>query len=182
MAEHVTDPADPERCQAVTNNGQCPSRSTNGKAYCLAHGGLPDTKTGLRNYRLTKWRAKIEHHADSPAIKSLRDEIGILRTIMEERLERIKDSHELIMQSGPIADLIMKIEKVVASCHRLEGSLGQTLDKTAVLNFAGIVIQILQDALVNQPEILRRIADEIMSRVSEIGTTSLEDQPSDLAT
>ena len=170
MAEKVTDHADPERCQAVTKNGQCPSRSTPERKYCLAHGGTPDTRTGLRNYRLTKWRSVVEEQAASPAIKSLRDEIGILRVLMQERLNRIDDTNDLILQSGPISDLVLKIERLVAYCHRLEGSLGQTLDKTAVLNFAGIVIGILQTALSDQPKVLAIVADEIMTQIGELGT------------
>lgn len=166
MAEQVTYPEDPRRCQAVTANGQCPSISTNGTPYCLAHGGIKNKSKGLRNYALTKWRAKVERQVDSPHIKSLRDEVGILRTLLEERLETVKDSHDLILQTGPISDLIIRIEKLVVSCNKLEGALGETLDKAAVLNFAGIVISILQEELTDSSQ-LNIIADRIMGSFSE---------------
>ena len=109
---------DPTRCQAVTKNGQCPSAQIEGSEYCMPHGGYAvanrQRAEGLRNYNLTKFFAKqqIANHADSTHIKSLRDEIGILRVMMEERLNGCKDAHDLLLQSGPIADLVMKINSI----------------------------------------------------------------------
>jgi hypothetical protein len=131
---------------------------------CIAHGGVRQESAirdaALKNYRLQLWEQKVGDKAGSNHIKSLRDEIGILRVILEERLNRCKDATDLMLQSGPIGDMVMKIDKVVTSCHKLEGSMGQLLDKAAILQFAGEVISILGDEIQDE-ELLARIADRI---------------------
>lgn len=168
-------PEHPNRCQSVNSVGQClnlavilpdGSYGTN----CLAHNGNMQINrakvNGLRNYNLSKWQARVEQFGSSSDVKSLRDEIGILRLLMEERLNRCQDAQDLILQSAPIADLVMKIEKVVASCHKLEGSMGQLLDKQAILQFAQQVIAIIGAALVGQEEKIDQIASEIVKVIS----------------
>ena len=161
----------PDRCQAVTGQGQCLNKAVSGGTHCIVHGGNKQLQSqkaqGVRNYRLTKWRAKLEQQATSPSIKSLRDEIGILRILMEERLEKCQDENELLMQSGPISDLVLKIDKVVTSCHKLEGSMGQLLDKAALIQFASRIIEVIGEVLEGQDDNLNIIADRILEIMSE---------------
>lgn len=170
--EKMSSPDDPHRCQAVNSQGQCRNRGAQlpeGYAsYCLAHGGNKQQakviKESARNYKLDKWRSRLNEKADAEGIKSLRDEIGILRIVLEERLNKCNDAHDLILQSGPISDMIMKIEKVVSSCHKLEGSMGQLLDKQAILQFASKVITILGNHIQDE-QLLTLIADEIVEGI-----------------
>ncbi len=164
----------PNRCQAVNVQGQCRNLGIellNGgyTANCLAHGGNKQRDSqkalSLRNYRVDKWRAKLQRLGNTPDIKNLRDEIGILRLLMEERLNKCADATDLILQSGPISDLVMKIEKVVASCHKLEGSMGMLLDKQAILQFAQTVIGIIAAELEGQEEVIDKIATRILENL-----------------
>jgi hypothetical protein len=172
-AEHykrVPYPEHPRRCQGRAQNDQCTIFAQEGSNYCPLHGG-PATasaaeKASLRNYQLTKWQAHLQRHAGASGIKSLRDEIGILRMVLETRLETCKDATDLILHSGPISDLVAKIERIVVSCHKLEGAMGQMLDKTAVLQFAGRVIDIV--ALeVKDEAMMHRIADAIIGALND---------------
>lgn len=145
-------------------------------SYCHLHGANKTIEAqkskSLSNYHLTKWRAKLERHAASPEIKSIREEIGILRMMLEEKLEQCNTPMELMIASGPIADMVLKIEKCVTSCHKLEGSMGQLLDKQAILQFAGEVINIISDIVTDEAKI-NAIADKIMATVGRIGDESL---------
>jgi hypothetical protein len=128
----------------------------------------------LRNYRLATFhlRARLEQLGVSPGIKSLRDEIAILRALLEQRLEQCKDTTDFILQSGPISDLKLKIEKLVASCHHLEGSMGQLLDKQAILQFASVVIDIISEELKDTKDGTEKIAivgDRIMKSLGDQG-------------
>lgn len=170
--EKVSDPADPMRCQAVIKSqGQCPNKATVLGGFCAAHGGnkaiVAQEKENIRNYQVAKWQTKLNRHADSPRIKNLRDEIAILRMTLEERLNRCHDESELLLQSHVISDLVGRIERLVKTCHTLEGSMGQLLDKQAVLNFASGVIKIISDELQDE-EVLNRIADKIIGLVGDI--------------
>jgi hypothetical protein len=162
---------DPDRCQGIAAHGQCTNVHTPNSKYCPVHGGNKGEeaaqKAALRNYRLFKFQNRIQELGDSGNIKSLRDEIAILRLLMEERLNSTKDSTDLILQSGPISDLVMKIDRVVASCHKLEGSMGMLLDKTAVLQFANVVIELIGEELKDQPEMVSRIADRILQSLGD---------------
>ncbi len=169
--------ADPERCQAVIpERGQCTWKAMKDSTFCKCHGGNRAAQTAathrLNNYRLTKFQNNISRLGNSDGVKSLRDEIGILRMLMEERLEKCEDVSDLMLQSHAICDLVMRIEKLVASCHKLEGSMGQLLDKAAILQFAGEVIQIISDVLGEDDSKITEIADGIMAAVGRIGEQS----------
>lgn len=168
---------DPQRCQAVNSQGQCTNKGLTlpdetRASFCLAHGGNKQQeaqiKASARNYKLDRWNRRLAEKADASGIKSLRDEIGILRIILEDRLNLCKDAHDLILQSGPISDMIMKIERVVTSCHKLEGSMGQLLDKQAILQFAQLVIGIIGTHVQDETQ-LTTIADAIIEAINDIG-------------
>jgi hypothetical protein len=149
------------------------NKAVEGGKNCLAHGGnrqLDAQEAGsLRNYRLTKFRSKVARMGDSPEIKSLRDEIGILRVIMEETINKCEDETDLLLESARITDLVFKIDKVVTSCHKLEGSMGQLLDKQAILQFASEVIDVIGDVLEGQDENMEEISSRILEIVGRQG-------------
>jgi len=159
----------PDRCQCIIRSkGQCLNKVVEGSQYCAVHGGNKaaeaQAKARISNYKLVKWQEKLKRHASSDNIKCLRDEIGILRMTLEERLELCHDSHDLMLQSHVISDLVIKIEKLVKTCHSLEGSMGQLLDKQALLQFAGKVIEIIGNSIEDEA-ILTTVADQILQAV-----------------
>jgi hypothetical protein len=176
MAEYkiqqIKDDDDPDRCQAVDANGQCRNKVVNvggvKSEYCPRHGGNRAINTAekesIKNYQLGMWQARIDKGLASPNIKGLRDEIAILRMMLESRLEQCTSKTDLMLHTGPISDMIMKIEKVVSSCHKLEKNMGQVLDKSALLNFASKVIQII-GATLEGVEGADRLNEEIGNRI-----------------
>jgi len=137
----------------------------------MLHGGNKQIQSAkessLRQYRLTKWQGKLNRFVDTPIIKSLRDEIGILRILLEERLNQTNDVQDLILQSGPISDLVLKIEKVVTSCHKLEDRMGQHLDKAAVIQLAGRFVRVISDELSDQPDRVDAISHKLLEIIQE---------------
>lgn len=167
-------PEHPDRCQGIRHGqGQCTNMSADHSAFCLCHGGntagTTAVKKSLSNYRLTKWQARLDDKTGQSEIKSLRDEIGILRVIMEETLNKCTNQTELIIHSGRIADLAMKIEKLVASCHKLEGSMGKLMDKSAILQFASEIVEIISKELANDPDKISAIGEQIFAAVGRLG-------------
>jgi len=164
---------DPTRCQGVDKSNQCPYKAVEGGTYCLRHGGNKqqeaNTAKSLRTYRLTKWKSSVDHHVSQSGLKGLREEIAILRVIMEERLNQCDDASTLLIMSGPISELAMKIEKIVTSCSKLEKSMSMVLDKQALLQFAGEVVGIITEELSSIPdseETLETISDRIINSLS----------------
>lgn len=167
------DEADPRRCQAtIPTQGQCHLISIEGAKYCIRHGGAAHQKAEerkqLNNYRVQKYQSRITEKSESGQLKSLRDEIAILRMLIEERLNSCKDSHDLLLYSGPLSDLIMKVDKVVNSCNRLEVNLGVMLDKTQALQFAAEIVDIVGKHI-EDVELLAEISDEIATSLSRLG-------------
>lgn len=117
-----------------------------------------------RVYRLSKWQKRVEEHADSEHVKGLREEIGILRVVLEEVMAVCHDSTTLLMYSNRISDLVVKIEKLVSSCHRLEQSSGLLLDKSAALNIGAQIVEIVSRFVANE-EALDQIGEGIVQAI-----------------
>lgn len=184
MSEHhefkiqrVSDPADPNRCQANNAMGQCLMISVPGAKYCSMHSGeqirQKQNKEKLRIYRIAKYQSRLNEHSDHSGIKSLREEIGILRILAEERFNSCKDNFDLILQSSQISDLIVKIEKLVSSCHRIDLQLGGMLDKTQAIQLAAEIVETISRH-VEDEEALERISSEILEIVDRISKAKVE--------
>lgn len=152
------------RCQANEKNQQCRYEAAEGSDFCPRHVSRGPRNQALKNYRLGKWQARVEEFADSNGIKSLREEIGILRMIMEGMLDKCHDSADVLLFAPRITDLAMKIEKIVSSCHKLENATGMLLDKSAALTLAGRVVEIIGGSIKN-PDELNKIADQIAEAI-----------------
>lgn len=161
--------ADPQRCQALGGAGQCQNKAEPGLKYCCMHGGSNQVEQKkIRNYELTKLQARLERHADSPQLKSLREEIGLLRMLLETQLNKCETDIDLLTHSQSIGDLVCKVEKLVVSCHKIETGLGQVLDKTTLMTFASKIIDMLGTQLKDQPDVLDRLASDILTLVKTI--------------
>lgn len=171
--EVITDESDPDRCQALIAQGQrqCNHKGAllpNGKraSYCRLHSGNTSqqavARERQRNYALTRWRAQVEAKADNSEIKSLREEIGILRVLLETRLNQCQSDLDLLCHSAAISDMVDKIQRVVVSCHKLEGAMGQLLDKAALIQFAGEIISVISNHITDA-NVIKAIGDDIIS-------------------
>ena len=174
-------PGAPNRCQSTLaqgRSGQCMNVALPGSDFCTVHGGVDkSSEQGLYNLRLTQaqWIRDISQQANSTGIKSLRDEIGVLRVILQEKLNAIGNANDLVQQCGPLGDLIMKIERIVLSCDKLENNMGMVVDKSVLLQFAGEVVSIIATELVGTAN-SDVIIDKIACRITEsISRSSVED-------
>ncbi len=169
--ERVTDLDDPNRCQGVMPTiGQCRNKAAEGSLFCYAHGGNKGVEAKkqreMKNYRLAKFRSRAEELGNSEHITSLKDEVALLRMLIEERINSLKDTQELLLCSGPLSDLLMKVATVVEKCHKLDSKLGNLLDRSKVVQFAQIVVEIISSKI-DDPKILDQISSEILQSLKE---------------
>ncbi|MCK4500432.1 hypothetical protein KAU11_08035 [Candidatus Babeliales bacterium] len=148
----------------------------NGMAdYCTHHGGVvADTalqKKAATAYRLNLYQARVNELAIDPNIKNLRGEIGILRLMIEARLNTCKDDYDLMLQSAAIATLVTQANSLVTSCHRIETLTGQLLDKQSLAEFAVQVVEIISE------EVDAEKADTIADRILRAMPTGDDVQP-----
>jgi hypothetical protein len=161
-----------ERCEGSAGDiGQCPYCKIEGTNYCARHGGAValnnQKQQRLRNYRLTKYQARVGQFADNDALKSLREEVGILRMIMEEMLNQCENATDILLYSTRMADLVMKIEKLVTSCDKMESKMGLLLSRDSVLQLAGEYIAIISDHVEDQ-EIIEEISMKMVQATMRI--------------
>ncbi|KKL66673.1 hypothetical protein LCGC14_2142650 [marine sediment metagenome] len=162
---------DPTRCQASTRNGQCNLKAVPNGKCCLVHGGAMALKNeeqkNLKNYRLAKFRVRITELGSSSYLISLTDEVGILRMLIEEMINSCVEPGDLMLRAGPLADLLMKSEKLVSSCHRLDSKLGNLLSKDQVMQFAQLVVEIISNEI-DDEKTLDTISAHILKALGEI--------------
>jgi len=166
------EPDDPNRCQASLKvGGQCPYKAMPGGNYCYMHGGnkrvQAEETLRRKQYRLQLWQERLDEFSESEDVKSLREEIGILRIVMEETLNKCKTSHELVLNSSKISDLASRIERLVVSCNKLESHMGMLLDKSAALALASRIVEIIS-IHVTDGEIIDSISSGIIDALAEI--------------
>ena len=168
---HAVAEDDPNRCQAVTSRGQCIQKAVEGSKYCPPHGGnkalVAAQREALSRYRESKWAAKIQTLAQEPTIKNLHSEVGILRMLIEEKLGSIHDTNDLLLSAGPLSDLILKVEKLVARIHDLDKDLEQTLDKSQLIQYAERIVNIIGDEIQDEDARFR-----IAKRLEELFTNA----------
>lgn len=161
----VTEPDDPRRCQTNISIGQCLNVAVPGGQNCMIHGGNKQLdaleKESTDMYRVDLFSRRISRHKNHDEVKSLTNEIGILRMLMEEKLRACESDTELMLQSSSISDLVMKIDKVVTSCHKLEKNLGQHLDKAVLMQFSSEIVGLIAETVTNKEEI-QKVADGII--------------------
>lgn len=176
--QRITDPADPDRCQAVHGQGQCLYKALEHSKFCPMHGGNKaqeaHNKKLIRQYNLAQWQGRSEHFADHDHVKSLRDEIGITRMLLENMITKCRDSDDLLLYSQKIGELVGKIERLVVSCNRLESSMGMLLDKAAALNLAGQMVEIITRHVSDEVAI-DAIAGEIAFAIANLNGAEVKD-------
>lgn len=169
-------PDDPERCQVVIPaKGQCNWKAVPGSKYCPAHAGPHqkhhDEADRLHNYRLARYQARVAKKAGCEAVKSLRDEVAILRMLTETILNACRTDSEIILQNGRLSDLITKIEKLVTSCDRLETKLAEVLDKDQLSKLMSQLGDILQRRVPNEFDL---ISSDLTDAINKLGNPTQE--------
>lgn len=155
-------PDDPDRCQASHAQMQCPYLAQEGKLYCARHiaGDRGRQKEEIHNYFLTKFKARLESKIASPRIKTLTEEIGILRMTLEEVLNNCSNEFELVLYSNKITEIVSAIRMTLESSMKIEEKANLTLDKAQVTIVASRIIGIISSRVLEQD--IKQVAEEII--------------------
>lgn len=164
-------PEHPNRCQAnIGANGQCRNLSAEGATTCLAHGGNSasrvEAKRSKHRYNIAKWRDKISRHSEDDDIKNLSAEVGVMRMLLETLMSQCENDVDLVTNSPMISDMLMKVDKLVNSLHRLDDKMGNLLDKSAIIAFAATVVEIISEEI-EDAKVVAKIADRITGALAK---------------
>lgn len=149
--ERVTDLADPNRCKGAAPDGQCQNRAEHGREFCCVHGGrsLQEAEE-KRGYLLAKVdeRSRLARLSDDlEPVKELRDLISLQHMMIERRYNAITNEGDLLAACGPLNQMLLTMERLINSAHRIETNLGELLQRHAVLALAKEMVSIVIDEL-----------------------------------
>jgi len=173
----ICEPDSPNRCQAIFSAGQCKYEAQPGYKNCSIHNLLESNAAAakiIKQYNVAKWSARIGQFAEHEQVKGLREEIGIVRLLLETVLNQCGTDFDLLLYSNKISELVSKIESLVKSCHKLESSMGVLLDKTAALQLSGEIVEIINQHIKDE-EIVNRISKGIAEALVRVEQRKLED-------
>ena len=166
-----------EQCQATTNRGQCLLRKMPDSEYCAAHGGnrayTTARKEKKRLYQIKQYKQRMESLADNEAATSYREEIAVLRIMLESKLNKCEDDQQLMLYAPFISDLIVKITKAVDSAARLEQLLGKVLSEDQAMGLISEIMTVITNSI-NDPAIFEEIANGIEACVDSAFKGDLE--------
>ncbi len=170
-------PDDPHRCQSSTKMGQCPNLAYSPSPdvfvgdKCVMHGGhsaaVRHHTEETKQYKISKYASRIHDFATNPNVKSLREEIALIRILIEERMNAIKpgDDFGIIQAAGPVSELISKLERVIRTSQALEEKSGYVLDRTKVIQMCDQVLTVVIENLLAL-ELPEEKSEALLSKVS----------------
>lgn len=165
--DRVTDPADPNRCKGSGREGQCMNHAEPGDEYCRKCGGTDLAEVeNVRQYHLTdaRLRQRLDKKAGHDQIKSLTEEIGLTRLLIEELMNSCKTDTQRLANVSTYNTLTMNLERLIKTSHTMEQSLNLLLAKPALVAFAQEMIRIIADELRGTDQYEEKI-DRITSRM-----------------
>lgn len=116
-------------------------------------------------YRLTdpNLLESIDHHGDGLVV-SLKNEVILLRALIEDRLNLAETPAERITAFSVITQALSTLTKLVDTLQKVEIQSGRLMPEDRVMKFVESVVAIVADELPNDPELI----DRIVSRISEL--------------
>ena len=169
--KRVTDPADPRRCKFSYPHEQCWREAEPGCDNCAAHGGKSRANAEeMRLYNLVEVdnRRRLAELSGHENIKSLREEIGLVRMLIEKHLNAAQGDLGVLAACGSLNQLIVTLTKTIKECHNLEQSCGELLTKQTIYRLAQTLCEIVIDELQGiegHEEIIDRIANRLFPAV-----------------
>lgn len=161
----------PDVCQGNTGKGPCEYRQVPGSPFCSIHGAgnsVGNTaRRDLRNLRLNStFGQRAGELASSTGVKTLTDEIALMRVTLETVFNGIKDGNEMLLYVDKIEKLTKGIQSLVESWQKIQEKNKELLDRTTVTAIWDQLIGLIVDK-VEDPDVVRAIAEEGMEIISK---------------
>lgn len=168
------------RCDFTISTGaQCGNKAVPGVTRCPLHGANMQVKQAenrsIRMYRLAKFaQRKFEDKAGHDKLKTLHEEVALLKMLIEEKINACDDMTDLLLTSGPITEMVMKVQKLVESCDRLDHKAGNYLDRQKIQNLASGLMQVVADKINEFAEAQGLAPENVTALLSAIADAFLE--------
>jgi len=158
-----------EQCEHTGPHGQCSHPKVDGSDYCARHSKESDR---IQGYRLSspELRKQFEHFEQSDLLETVRQEISLLRALINDRLNMLDSPAERIAAFQSVAPQLVAVVKSLETIVKLEHQTNVVLGKDALRSLAQEIIKILTEELVEVPDhdsIIDRVAKRIASAIAK---------------
>lgn len=156
-------------CNHSGPKGQCKQQTLPDSNFCRKHG---DERERIRGYRISdpELKERFIHFSQDEFLQSVRQEVILVRSLIEERHSFAKTQAEKIQIFPQIIDATTKLEKLVSTLAKLERQTSQVLEKPAIQKLGRKIVDILTRNLAQVPDresIIDSIAKEIAAAIIE---------------
>lgn len=165
------------KCQAKVKNGgrtgqPCTRWAVEGAKFCAKHKGLKVGRpliTGRQSrYKNETLGESINKFRNDPDIKCIRDEIAVLRALLENAMKRIEDSASAIALTPALEELCNNIGKQVERLVKIEDGLKLTVSVVDIHVMVNQVVEILSQEVDDE-----RTLDKIKKRLQGLSYPAL---------
>ena len=167
---------DPRRCQANNGRGQCEFLSSPPSKYCDSHArkmSASNHKARVQHYLINDpdLQESMKRQSEIEEVRSLREEIHLVRSMVERRLNMVEDDDRggMLLAFSNVNTYMQTLEKLISSCHRMEVSLGSLLTKASVFSLGQEIVLILAEELKDIDDyetIIDRISEQVVVAIS----------------
>lgn len=157
------------RCQYTGRRGQCNHSSIDNSQYCSRHS---NEEHRMRKYRIQNpdLQERLGHHDDEASLKTVEQEIVLLRSMIEDRLNLAENKAERLSAYSVVTPMIGQVNKLVENLGKLRTSSSTLLNKEALRKLGDQIVHILVEELRGVPEsdtILERVAERVADAIAE---------------
>lgn len=151
------------KCLKSSGNGSCPLDAVEGSLFCQKHSNEISLQ---RNYLLedAKLAGSMERQQGSNMLYSLREEVMLLRAMVQDRLNMAKSDAERMMAYQQIGSWIGTIEKLVVSLNKLEKETSEVLTRATLIQVGQQLVSIIAEEISHLPN-HEMVIDAIANRV-----------------
>jgi hypothetical protein len=118
----------------------------------------------MKSYRISdpQLRERLEYHGADGALQSIRQEIVLLRAMVEERLSFAKTEAEKILAFQSVIPALSGLTKMSETVVKLETQSSELLERGSLEKLSILFVKIVSDELTDDEAIAR-----VANRVSE---------------
>jgi len=138
-------------CEAKDKDGlRCTRPAIENSPFCAVHSPrkaeVPSMYQWAKNDYLRTLEDRVKQFKD-PRTFNLREEIGILRVVLERILNSVTDDPSLMLVSSEIQQTILTIERLLKTTHEMERQSGELMSRDEVRDITTSLLQIMVDVL-----------------------------------
>lgn len=154
-----------KKCKHSGPKGMCPYDAIDSSVFCRKH---TNEKDRIMSYELNnpEIRAAFQKQHSSEQLRSLSQEVALLRAMLQRRLNMVKSEAEEIDVWNQLTPAFNTIDKLVNSLQKLELETSIVLSKETATKLAQDIVAIITDEL-RDVEDRDTIVDRIAVRIAQ---------------